>query len=205
VNELWVKAHLELLKSKIQDCKAVSLHVAFEPTDTFYARLAEGEEEDLQLASGEIAQYMELEVAPAVHYDWGVKMELGVAGLIKHHSYIQIPFAYLGKKFALGGILAHEMTHAFLFNREIVLEDPQENEALTDLAAIFIGLGKLILNGYITTGLSHTLEILGYLSPELLSFAYKKVCVLRSIRKKMITAHLTPEALRVIRRYGPLL
>ena len=141
---------MELLTSKIRDCKAVLRHVAFEPTNTFYAQLSEGDEEDLQLAGAEIAQYLGLVPTPIIHYDWGIKMEPEVAGRIKHSSYIiQI------RNSPRGGILAHEMTHAFLFKREIILEDPQENEAFTDLAAIFIGLGKLVINGCINASPEH--------------------------------------------------
>ncbi len=204
MKESWVKAHLELLSSKIQECKAVLRRDAFEPVDTFYAKLAEGDEDDLQLAVAEIAQYLELVSPPVVHYDWGIKMEPEVAGRIKPSSYIiQIPFAYVGKRFALGGIIAHEMTHAFLFNREILLEDPQENEVFTDLAAIFIGLGKLVINGCITVSPElGNIETLGYLSPDLLAFAYQKVCSQRSICGKMVTSHLTSEATELIKRSG---
>jgi hypothetical protein len=204
VNESWVKAHLEKLTSKIQNCKAVQLRISFEPTNPFYTWLSEGDENDLQLAGAEIAHFLDIVPPPVIHYDWGIKMEPEVAGRIKHSSHIiQIPFAYAGKRFALGGIIAHEMTHAFLFEREIILEDPQENEALTDLASIFIGLGKLILNGCITAspGLRE-LETLGYLPPDLLAFAYKEVCRQRSIRGKMMTAHLKAEAMELIRESG---
>jgi len=122
-----VKAHLEKLTSKIQDCRAVQWRISFEPTSFFYSWLSEGDENDLQLAGTEIANFLDLAFPPAIHYDWGIKMEPGVAGRIKHSCYIiQIPFAYARKRFAMGGIIAHEMTHAFLFEREIILEDPQE-------------------------------------------------------------------------------
>jgi hypothetical protein len=196
----WVETHLHFLMNNLRPERAVADIPVFEPTEQFYNLLSEGDEEDLQVACCEISKYLKLEPAPVVQYDWGIKMEPEVAGrIMQWDCIIQIPFAYVGKKLALGAIIAHEMTHAFLFKIDLVLDDIKENEAFTDLTSIYLGLGKLILNGCITTGSdpSH-LEILGYLPPESLGFAYKSVCALRSVPKKVSTTSLSPEALKII-------
>lgn len=200
MDKAWVENNLQILRNKLRIDHTVREWSAFEPTAQFYTLLAEGDEEDLQLACCEIAKYLKMKSVPVVNYDWGIKMEPEVAGRIMQQGYIiQIPFAYVGKKLTLGAIMAHEMTHSFLFNAEIAPDDGKENEPFTDLASIYIGLGKLILNGYISAAPDPThLEILGYLPPESLGFAYKKVCALRSVPKKMSTTSLTPEALRII-------
>jgi len=204
VNESWVKAHLELLTSEIKDCKAVLRHDSFEPTNAFYALLDDGGEGELQTVGADVAKYLDLIPSPILQYDWGIKMEPEMAGRIKHGSYIiQIPFAYVGKKFALGCIIAHEMTHAFLFRRDIILNDPQENEMFTDLATIFLGLGKLVINGCISANPERRdLETLGYLPPDLLAFAYQKICSQRSISGEKMNSHLTAEAMELIKRFG---
>lgn len=43
--------------------------------------------------------------------------------------------------------LAHEVTHKYLHTHGIWLDDLLENERLTDTAAVFNGLGRLMLNG----------------------------------------------------------
>ena len=104
MNESWVGAHLELLTSKIRDCKAVLRHIEFEPTDAFYTRLAEGEEDDLQLAVAEIAHFLDLQAAPPVHYDWGIKMEPEVAGRINYKQlYHSDTFRLCGQELRFGG------------------------------------------------------------------------------------------------------
>jgi len=45
-------------------------------------------------------------------------------------------------------ILAHECTHNYLYHHKINSSDEVENEVLTDLAAAYLGLGGLILDGY---------------------------------------------------------
>jgi hypothetical protein len=45
-------------------------------------------------------------------------------------------------------ILAHECTHNYLYHHQINISDELENEVLTDLAAAYLGLGALILDGY---------------------------------------------------------
>ncbi len=45
-------------------------------------------------------------------------------------------------------ILAHEITHAFLFHHKIHLEEELKNEMLTDIAAVYIGFGNILIAGY---------------------------------------------------------
>jgi len=45
-------------------------------------------------------------------------------------------------------IILHECAHAFLSLRGICLDDPHENECLTDAAAIYLGGARYILRGY---------------------------------------------------------
>jgi hypothetical protein len=45
-------------------------------------------------------------------------------------------------------ILAHEITHIYLFRIGLSFDDRMQNEILTDTAATYLGLGTLILNAY---------------------------------------------------------
>jgi hypothetical protein len=90
--------------------------------------------------------------------------------------------------------LAHEITHAYLHTYNVSCEDELENEKLTDIAAVFLGLGKLMLNGAETQWNSydtdpssnqlqkttHTLKC-GYISRVEFVFVYWLICVLRGI------------------------
>tara|TARA_Y100001934_G_C12108887_1_gene657536 strand:+ start:260 stop:853 length:594 start_codon:yes stop_codon:yes gene_type:complete len=48
----------------------------------------------------------------------------------------------------LYAILAHELAHQYLHTHYIEESDNLENERLTDVCAVYIGFGKLLLNGY---------------------------------------------------------
>jgi len=200
MNEGWIDSKLNELSVRLGIFKPNPLDFYFEPTGEIYAKLESGDEQDLQRVAAEIAKHLGILRAPSVNYDWGLKMEPEVAGQIRAATpiySIRLPFFYVGKKYALGAILAHEMTHAFLFSRGILLDDPHENEMLTDLAAVFIGLGKLLINGLIsmTNERSKEMSTLGYLSPELIAYCYRKVRVYRSIDEHVAMRNLIPEAL----------
>lgn len=45
-------------------------------------------------------------------------------------------------------ILAHEYTHHYLHLHDITLPEEYENEIFTDIAAVYLGLGHLLLLGY---------------------------------------------------------
>jgi len=181
-----------MLVLKLRAASAESCKFFFEPTEDIYRKLESGDESALQYVASSIAKHIGVTFIPTVKYDWGLKMEPEEAGQIRSGSYlpyIQIPFFYVGKKYMLGGILAHEMTHALLYSRGISLEDSKENELLTDLTAVFVGLGKLLLNGYLDEGGG-----LGYLSPDLIAYCFKKVCSLYVIDIETAMENLTSEA-----------
>jgi hypothetical protein len=48
-------------------------------------------------------------------------------------------------------VLAHEITHIYLFRIGLSFDDTMENEILTDTAATYSGLRTLILNAYSCT------------------------------------------------------
>jgi hypothetical protein len=181
MNKQWVDEHLEMLSLRLKDFKPQPF---YEPTEHIYERLESGDEHDLQFVASEISSYLGLNPVPKVIYDWGLKMEPDVAGQIIPAVYeIRIPFFYAGKRHAVGSILAHEMSHAFLFCQGIWLEKLDENELLTDLAAVFLGLGNLLRNGLIVASneLGADVYLIGYLSPDLIDYGYQKVNASRSI------------------------
>ena len=77
------------------------------------------------------------------------KLEKNTGGRIgleygKKQVFIEISEEILKFKDA---ILAHEITHGYLYINNISFSNKYENEILTDIAAIFFGFGKLMLNG----------------------------------------------------------
>lgn len=45
-------------------------------------------------------------------------------------------------------VLAHEATHNYLYQHQIIAPEEIDSEELTDLATIFLGFGSIILHGY---------------------------------------------------------
>jgi hypothetical protein len=202
VNKDWVDERLMMLEHRFRhfDFASSDRHqFLLEPTELIYGKLESGDESDLQSVVTSMARHIGITSIPTARYDWGLMMEPEVAGQIKNAiylPYIQIPFFYVGKKYALGSILAHEVTHSFLYSGGVSLEDPKENELLTDLTAVFVGLGKLMLNGY-----SDERGGLGYLSADLIAYSLRKCCSLCAIDMATTTQNLTNEARVLVKRF----
>lgn len=122
----------------------------------------------------------------------GVKHSQDVLGktymLNKFQYSIYINRNYGGKLVA--AILAHEISHVFVFYNEIQFRtnhfDKQKfQEQITDLLTIALGLGKLMLEGnsyYFMIGDIEYYGILGYLSPRVMNYAQ---ALMRIIVKKV--------------------
>ena len=205
INKEWVDDKIRLLISKLGIFKMSPEEFYFEPTDEIYRKLSSGEEKDLRYVSIRITNHLGLTYMPRIEYNWGIKMEPEVAGqaeITNTSQNIRIPFFYVGKPYLLGSILAHEMTHTFLIPRGIVLRDVNENEMFTDLSAVFLGLGKLFLNGLVNDTFQYqTVEYkLGYLPLELIVYSYKKIAEYRSIDNVISMRNLLPEAQDMVKR-----
>lgn len=80
-------------------------------------------------------------------------------------------------------ILAHESTHYLLLSNKIELKDRMKNECLTDIAALMLGFGKFMVEGYkISNRVIYDAEFhrsikkdrVGYLSYKDIKYAMKK-------------------------------
>lgn len=198
MNEAWVDGVLPSLLGNLGPFRVRSKSFHFEPTEEDYALLESGDEADLRSFVSRAARHLELVAAPKAEYDWGIKMDPGHAGQVRlgasEHP-VKIPFHHAGKPYAVGAIIAHELTHVFMWGKGIGAPDCDENERLTDLTAICVGLGKLALNGTLLepSGDMMTATGLGYVPHELLVYAFRKVNALRGIADREARRHLRAE------------
>lgn len=114
-------------------------------------------------------------------------------------------------------ILSHEIMHRFLSLKGIGYPDATENEMLTDIATVYAGLGKLVLNGvYSETRwterradkqIVHTsVHRIGYLDFRSFCFIYLTMNKMRGIQKRDIYSHLNAQAVKMLKslRSDPL-
>lgn len=110
----------------------------------------------------------------------------------------------------MGAILAHELTHHFLFNKGVVYDDINENERLTDLATVYLGLGKLTLNGYEPVTwrvkrkdgeVTYTYKV-GYLTSMDMAMIFERVCSFRHIPIEYAEINLTPIVAELVKVYS---
>lgn len=117
--------------------------------------------------------------------------------------YIEVAHETAASGARLLATLAHEIAHQVLQSGGVPPMDDREYEVFTDTAAVFFGLGKLMLNGRETTDLGPILAnrpvtttsyTTGYLSLSELALVYHFVCTMRQIPKGSSKAGLCPAA-----------
>lgn len=110
--------------------------------------------------------------------------------------------------------LAHEITHKYLhinaISSGIGSIHEYENEVLTDIATVFLGLGKLVLNGcecqnvrqeYASEGTKTVTETLksGYLDRSQFAFVYRLICAMRRIHSSDYERGLSLDSIQSLR------
>ena len=110
-------------------------------------------------------------------------------------------------------ILAHEITHKYMQLNGIMggsdALDVHDTEVLTDVACVFLGFGKILLNGYrkeevnttpIDNGTSYSVKInkYGYLNKRQLAFVYLLVSTMRKINRDAMLSGLTKRTKKMV-------
>jgi hypothetical protein len=116
---------------------------------------------------------------------------------------------------AVAATLCHEACHKWLQINCIESPVESDNEILTDITSVFLGLGKIMLNGCKTAnvreektpnGTSTFTETMtaGYLDRDQLAFVYRLVCAMRSISTSDLMEGLNAEASLAVNGCGSL-
>ena len=123
--------------------------------------------------------------------------------------FITIASRYKGDDKAVLCIMAHEICHKLLHIRRFRGQTTDENEIYTDLAAIYSGFGKLILNGCyredvntqvrfegitMHTTKRTTTQTIGYMSQENYAYAYAIMSSFYGIKKREFLRGLDSDA-----------
>jgi len=143
------------------------------------------------------------------------KLEKNTGGNIKlEHAkeqvFVEISEETLKYKDAILAILAHEITHEYLYINNLSFSNKYENEILTDIAAIFFGFGKLMLNGceneniwknYYFGGSTTITDKLGvgYIDRIKIAFVYLLVCNMRNISEKKYMSNLSNKSIQSLK------
>lgn len=226
----WIDEKMRFLTSQIGIYRLdAGNDFFFEPSGGFYGFISQGQVAALNEAMGMLATHISSITCPIIEdwegstdflttidYDFSSNNE--ISGVIfydgPNRSRIRIGFLNKHSPFIMGAILAHELTHHFLFNKGILDPDINENERLTDLATVYLGLGKLTLNGYEPfvwninrngKQIKYTYKV-GYLLQEDMAAIMKQICDFRQIPFGIVKNNLTDKAYKlIIRSYFDLI
>jgi hypothetical protein len=204
VNYSWINTELIKLERITSNIKPWSL---FLPTNDIYEKLATGDTCELQNVVDLMSNHLKLSHIPIAKYDWSLKIPFHAIGQIKNSgtevSVISIPFSSVGKPYAIGAILAHEMSHQILALSKMYYPNLDENEKLTDLASIAIGFGKLVLNGLAieASGVEGMSVNLGYIGNDVKLFSYLTTCSKHKINLSDTYSYLTKDVVSLLEKF----
>ncbi len=176
--------------------RAVGHKVHYRILEPFLLALGSGSDKyvEIQIAAKKIADFVGL--AGLTFLIEPVPLGTGTCGRIELRAgssdvFVQLSPDLFGFPEAILATLSHEISHKFLHVNGLSWgtgqADHYHNEVLTDITAVFLGLGKLMLNGrhaerVVTAAdgmTKHTREV-GYLDASQLAFVYLFVCHMRS-------------------------
>jgi len=169
----------------------------FEPDETFYTMLKDG---DPFKALRYLGYFLKLKSLPDVEMaDSKFFEEQGIGGFISG-SKISIPEYFMKDSHGFGYVLAHELAHYILIHeRQIILDDEQENEILTEFFVIYSGMGKLFLNGFKSKDVEgSSLHARGYLDEKIIKYIHQIYFTKFNINLQEYKNNLTKKAVKML-------
>jgi hypothetical protein len=119
--------------------------------------------------------------------------------------FIEVDDALLRHPACVPAVICHEVMHKVLYDAGLWLEDREENEELTDIACVYGGLGKVMLNGCKSLGYDNkgyeSIFTVGYVPRDELAFDYAVICQVRGVVQEQADAYLCEEAAYEVRHW----
>lgn len=158
----WVEQNLDRLARALDESVPLYCTREFEPTKKFYDSLFQASE--FSFIVKQLSSYINLPTIPDIEvvgdseipvldlqsglrfFDKVIDSAGDYSSRMPFAPKIRIGASHFRNVYVLGRILAHEMAHHFLHLRLIRSVAEDEDEMFTDLSAIYLGFGKLMLN-----------------------------------------------------------
>jgi hypothetical protein len=122
---------------------------------------------------------------------------------------IRVGASHLRKPRTFAHICAHELAHHFMRYRFIKAPTEGQDEMLTDLTAVYLGFGKLMLNGAVDAKAASVGEPIhlsdkgvAYLGYPLLSYVYYICQIKRGAATRNIYSHLEPPCVQMVKAFA---
>ncbi len=103
--------------------------------------------------------------------------------------------------------LSHEISHKYIHFNKLTFNNSYENEVFTDLTAVYLGFGKLMLNGVEITEKTTSGNVentytkkVGYLNREQLAFIYLTVNYLNGVDRLSFYSQLRTDVIKAVRK-----
>ncbi len=150
---------------------------------SIYPYLESGKTEDAQKVVNLISKNLNI-APPLLRYDWSGELDHDAASRGQmSNGQIIVSLTFTKNKYLLAATVVHELMHYVLIHRKnVILPDTLENEKLTDLAAMVLGLEGVMLNGKVIDTFKDKINTLGYLSLEEIAYASQKIHSARNIK-----------------------
>lgn len=199
----WVIEKVQFLKQRL-GFPNKGENFLFEPTTDVYELLKSGRSVDVQAVVDRICKHIHFGSIPKFVYDWDLDLDIAGAtagqAMYTDGPVIKVRLDFTCRFRELGAILAHEIMHHYLTTVGVQLIDKNENEKLVDLCTVYLGLGKILMNGCDVRydqekeQLSANPTQVGYLKLDALAYALDLICCLAVVDPHTWTLNLSPEA-----------
>ena len=113
-----------------------------------------------QIMGRQILEYLKMPVRSVVASFGGNFNCPGRVETSGYDYFIEISSEHRNNFRSIGAIIAHEATHVYMKEKGLYYTDTKENEMATDIVAITLGLGLLMLNGF-SEKIEHKTNLLG--------------------------------------------
>lgn len=210
----WVEKRLEWLCQEFPDNVYTGKRLVL-PTREFFPEIYNGKRQDVEILLERVCDYMEVDRSRIVLEftrggdelrlinDEGHDIPAGFAGQYQEgegYTLIHLDVSEIGDPVQIAGTLSHELAHARLIGERRITGEEFDNELLTDLTTVALGLGIFLASsprnwrsGY-SKWEGTDFNRPEYMTPPMFGYAFAHLAWMENDRRPDWIGHLPYEA-----------